>query len=170
MTQLHVSVICTGNICRSPMGEVALKHLLRAPSDLAARISVTSAGTARWHVGSAMDPRARRALDRAEFVENGSNAVYADSAYLDRQDLVLVMTREHRADVLTRLTNPRTEVLMVRNLLQPGLDLEVADPYYGTDDDFDDCLAILVEAGRRLLDRWNVDETPTHAPDGQFNG
>ena len=156
MTQLHVSVICTGNICRSPMGEVALKHLLRASSDLAARISVTSARTARWHVGSAMDPRARRALDRAEFVENGSNAVYADSAYLDRQDLVLVMTREHRADVLTRLTNPRTEVLMVRNLLQPGLDLEVADPYYGTDDDFTECLTTLTEASERLIARWLV--------------
>ncbi len=170
MTQLHVAVICTGNICRSPMGEVALKHLLGASSDLAELISVTSAGTARWHEGSKMDPRARRALDRAGFVERGSRAAYADSAYLDRQDLVLVMTREHRADVLARLTNPRTEVVMLRNLLQPGLDLEVADPYYGTDDDFDECLAVLVEASRRLLDRWNVDETPIGAPDGHFHG
>ena len=170
MTQLHVAVICTGNICRSPMGEVALKHLLGASSDLALRVSVTSAGTARWHEGSAMDPRARRALDRAGFVEPGSRAAYADSAYLDRQDLVLVMTREHRADVLARLTNPRTEVVMLRNLLQPGLDLEVADPYYGTDDDFDTCLTVLTEASQRLLDRWHADETPIHATDGRFDG
>ncbi|MHB8334479.1 MAG: low molecular weight protein-tyrosine-phosphatase [Acidimicrobiales bacterium] len=170
MTQLHVAVICTGNICRSPMGEVALKHLLGASSDLSARIRVTSAGTARWHEGSSMDPRARRALDRAGFVEHGSRAAYADSTYLDRQDLVLVMTREHRADVLARLTNPCTEVVMVRNLLQPGLDLDVADPYYGTDDDFDACLTVLTEAGRRLLGRWNADQTPMHAPEGQLDG
>lgn len=154
MTQLHVGVVCTGNICRSPIGEVALIHLLANEPTLPSLVGVTSAGTARWHEGSPMDPRARRALDRAGFFETGSNAAYADSTYLDAQDLVLVMTREHRTDVLQRLTNPRTEVAMVRNLLEPGLDLDVADPYYGTDRDFDECVTTLAQAGRRLITRW----------------
>ena len=154
MAQLHVAVVCTGNICRSPMGEVALNHLLATNPALAPLISVSSAGTARWHEGSAMDPRARRSLDRAGFLEPGSTASYASPAYLDRQDLVLVMTREHRADVLERLSNPRTEVTMIRNLLSPGLDLDVADPYYGTDDDFDECLTMLTDASQRLITRW----------------
>ena len=156
MAELHVAVVCTGNICRSPMGEVALIHLLAATPTLTSLISVSSAGTARWHVGSPMDPRARRSLDRAGFLEPGSRATFADTAYLDRQDLVLVMTREHRADVLGRLSNPRTEVTMIRNLLSPGLDLDVADPYYGTDDDFTECLTTLTEASERLIARWLV--------------
>ena len=156
MTQLHVAVVCTGNICRSPMGEVALNHLLAATPTFGPLVAVSSAGTARWHVGSPMDSRARRALDRAGFPEPGSRATYADTAYLDRQDLVLVMTREHRVDVLDRLTNPNTEVVMVRNLLRPGLDLDVSDPYYGTDDDFDACLSLLTQAGQRLIDGWHV--------------
>ncbi len=155
MTQLHVAVVCTGNICRSPMGEVALIHLLAATPALSALVDVSSAGTARWHEGSAMDPRARRSLDRAGFLESGSRASFADSAYLDRQDLVLVMTREHRVDVLDRLSNPDTEVVMVRNLLNPGLDLDVADPYYGNDDDFDECLSVLTAAAQQLIARWH---------------
>ena len=154
MKPLHVAVVCTGNICRSPMGEVALIHLLAATSALSSSVTVTSAGTARWHEGSPMDPRARRSLDRAGFLEAGSSAAYADTAYLDRQDLVLVMTREHRTDVRERLSNPRTQVMMVRNLVTPGLDLDVADPYYGTDKDFDSCLRTLTEASQRLVAQW----------------
>lgn len=40
---IRVLVICTGNTCRSPMAEVALRALL--PPDLAATVEVESAGT-----------------------------------------------------------------------------------------------------------------------------
>jgi protein-tyrosine-phosphatase len=75
---LHVATICTGNICRSPMAEVVLKHLIAEDSLLKDHVVVTSAGTARWHVGSPMGPRARAALDRAGYPLPGSVAVYAD--------------------------------------------------------------------------------------------
>ena len=77
-TQLRVAVLCTGNICRSPMAEVALRQMVQADPNLVGRVKVASAGTANWHVGSAMDPRARRALDRAGLVAEGSAATYAD--------------------------------------------------------------------------------------------
>ncbi len=157
MPPLHVGVICTGNICRSPMGEVALTQLVRTTPELRTMVVVSSAGTARWHEGAPMDPRARRALDRAGFTGPGTNAAFADTSYIDRHDLLLVMTREHRLDVLARRTNPHTEVLLIRNVLTPGLDLDVADPYYGSDREFDDCLAVLVEAGQCLIERRSLE-------------
>jgi protein-tyrosine phosphatase len=147
---LHVATICTGNICRSPMAEIVLRHLIAADPILFGRVNVTSAGTARWHVDSPMDPRARAALDRAGYQLPGTPGAFADGAYLDAQDLILVMTREHLHDVQERLANASTEVILWRNLLEPEKNLDVADPYYGGDDEFDECLAILNSAGQRL--------------------
>jgi protein-tyrosine phosphatase len=160
-TPYRIAMICTGNICRSPMAEVSFRHLVAEDDLLARRVLVSSAGTAKWHVGSPMDGRARRALDRAGFTLEGTPGAYADSQYLDEHDLVVVMTREHLHDVHTRITNDSTDVIMLRNLIQPGLDLDVPDPYYGDDDEFDQCLGVLTAAGRRLTSefrrRWGAD-------------
>jgi len=149
--QLSVATICTGNICRSPMAEVVLQHLIAEDPRLNGHVIVTSAGTASWHVGSAMDPRARQALDRAGYRREGSPAAYADRGFLDAQDVVVVMTREHLADVRARLTNPRTEVVLWRHLIDPTKDLDVADPYYGDDAEFDDCLDVIAAGGEELM-------------------
>jgi protein-tyrosine phosphatase len=132
------------------MAEVALAQLVADDVVLRGRVEVTSAGTANWHVGSPMDPRARGALDRAGLDRVAGTGAYADRAYLEGQDLVAVMTREHLHDVRGRLTNESTEVIMLRNLVSPGLDLDVADPYYGDDWEFDECLGLLRECCRRL--------------------
>jgi protein-tyrosine phosphatase len=136
------------------MAEVFARHLVSEDPFLAPRVLITSAGTARWHVGSEMDPRARTALDRAGFVEPGSPATFADTQFLDSQDLVFAMSREHVSDIRHRLRNERTTVILFRDLLEPGLDLDVADPYYGTDRDFDECLSLLRRSGPRLKEEF----------------
>jgi protein-tyrosine phosphatase len=149
-TSLRVAMICTGNICRSPMAEVVLKQFVDAEPSLRGRVEVTSAGTANWHVGSPMDERARRALDRGGFYSAGSPAAFADRAYLDRQDVVIGMTREHVHEVKKRLSNRSTEVVLLRNLIEPGQDLDLFDPYYGDDVEFDECLETVTAGGQRL--------------------
>lgn len=148
--RLRVAMICTGNICRSPMGEVVLRQLVDADPSLRGRVDVTSAGTAKWHVGSPMDERARGALDRAGFTGEGSLAQYADRTYLDHHDVVVGMTREHVHEARHRLTNSSTEVIQLRNLIEPGRDLDLFDPYYGDDVDFDDCLET-ISRGVKIL-------------------
>ena len=142
------------------MAEVIVQDLIERDPVLKGHVIVTSAGTARWHVGSPMDERARRALDGAGYHLVGSLGAFADAAYLNRQDLVIVMTREHCHDVAQRLTNTSTDVVMWRNLLEPGLDLDVADPYYDNDEMFDDCVNLFTTGGRRLTSelrrRWGA--------------
>lgn len=141
------------------MAEVLLKHLVAHDATLNGHVLVTSAGTARWHVGSPMDPRARRALDRAGYRHPGSPARFADAGYLARQDLVLVMTPEHRDEVRARRRGDPSAVVLWRDLDAPGLELEVPDPYYGGDDLFDECLALLSSSGPPLTSelrrRWD---------------
>jgi protein-tyrosine phosphatase len=132
------------------MAEVVLQHLVESDSSLRGRVDVTSAGTANWHVGSPMDRRARGALNRAGFNGAGSLAAFADRAYLNGQDFVIGMTREHVHEVRKRLANQATEVILMRNLIDPGRDLDLFDPYYGDDTEFDECLATLRAGGQRL--------------------
>jgi protein-tyrosine phosphatase len=78
---LHVATICTGDTCRSPIAEVVLKHFVATDPLLKVHVVVTSAGTARWHFCSPMDPRARAALDRSGLMLPGTSATSASAAY-----------------------------------------------------------------------------------------
>lgn len=147
-------MICTGNICRSPIAEVVVRHLVQADPSIDGQVEVTSAGTANWHVGKPMDDRARRALDRAGFTGAGTLGQFASGDYLDQQDIVVVMTREHLVDVKKRLSNPGTDVILLRNLLEPGLNLDVHDPYYDGDEAFDECLALVTQAAQLLTSEF----------------
>jgi protein-tyrosine phosphatase len=133
------------------MAEVVVKHLIAEDPRLRDAVIVTSAGTARWHVGDPMDTRARRALDRAGYRHAGSLGLYADADFLDSQDLILVMTREHRDDVQRRLRKKNAEVLLWRDLFEAERDLDLADPYYGDDREFDECLEALVNGAAALV-------------------
>src|SRR5512138_2089156 len=58
---LHVTFICSGNICRSPMAEKMFAHQI-GERGLADEVRVTSAGTGDWHAGEGADNRANRVL------------------------------------------------------------------------------------------------------------
>jgi protein-tyrosine phosphatase len=91
---LHV---CTGNICRSPMGEHLMREGLRTRLGAAAdAFVIESAGT--WgHAGAPMEPFALSVL--ATYGHDGSpfRARELVAELVAGADLVLGATREHRA-------------------------------------------------------------------------
>jgi protein-tyrosine phosphatase len=90
----RVLVVCTGNVCRSPLIERALTH------GVGARIEVESAGTAAL-VGSPMDQRAEAQLSAWRMDASGFVARQLVPAMVARADLVLTATRAHRGVVAT---------------------------------------------------------------------
>jgi protein-tyrosine phosphatase len=93
MTVLSVLVVCTGNVCRSPAAQLVLSSVLDGT------VEVTSAGTGALVGAPVAGPMARqlarRGLDVSGFV---ARPVAAD--LLESAELVLTMTRAHRAAVL----------------------------------------------------------------------
>ncbi|NDI48584.1 low molecular weight phosphatase family protein [Goekera deserti] len=97
---MRILLVCTGNLCRSPVAERMLAHWARdALGDDAARVALDSAGTDAPH-GRPMDDAAAHALlalggDPVGFT---SRRLVAGEAM--EFDLVLTATREHRSRVL----------------------------------------------------------------------
>jgi low molecular weight protein-tyrosine phosphatase len=91
-----VCCVCLGNICRSPMAEVALRDQI-GKAGLAGRVVVDSAGTGDWHVGDPMDRGARTQLERRGYDGSAHRARQIDTSWLAERDLLLAMDRSNLA-------------------------------------------------------------------------
>ncbi|MBR8741155.1 low molecular weight protein-tyrosine-phosphatase [Nocardiopsis sp. MG754419] len=152
----RVSVVCLGNICRSPMAEKVLTaDLERAGmSDL---VRVDSSGTGDWHVGGGMDPRAASTLRVHGYLTDHTARQFAPTDLADR-DLILVMDLDNYDDLL-RVVEERGEgfgfepsrLLLFRSFAPGrGPNPEVPDPYYGGDDGFTAVLNMVEAAAKGL--------------------
>jgi protein-tyrosine phosphatase len=141
----RVLVVCTGNVCRSPLAErllrVRLGERLGERSD---RVVVGSAGV-RALAGNGMTAEAAAQLrglggDDAAFV---SRQLTVD--LLDGVDLVLAATRQHRSEVVSRSPKVLPRVFTLRELHRLLLDVDLED----LPDDPADRLRELVALARR---------------------
>ena len=92
MSELHVTFVCSGNICRSPMAEKMFAHQL-AERGLADRVRVSSAGTGGWHAGDGADDRAVQVLVGHGY-PGEHRAAQLDEDHLSA-DLVIALGRNH---------------------------------------------------------------------------
>jgi protein-tyrosine phosphatase len=88
--------VCTGNICRSPTAERMLAHRLRARLGPAMPFVIASAGTGAL-VGQPIFPDAARLLAHADVDVTGFAARDLARPLAESADVILAMTREHRA-------------------------------------------------------------------------
>ncbi|WP_315093360.1 low molecular weight protein-tyrosine-phosphatase [uncultured Cellulomonas sp.] len=146
-TPYSVMVVCTGNICRSPMAEVVLRERFAA-AGLADRVVVDSTGISDEERGNPVDRRARTVLLGHGYPAGDGHRARQVRAG-DARDLVLAMTTVH-ARALRRLD---LEPVLFRSF-DPAADerdLDVADPWYGGAQDFEDCLAQIEAAADGIV-------------------
>ena len=94
--QFAVLFVCTGNICRSPTAERMLRHRLSGRLGPSMPFAVTSAGTGAL-VGAPIYPDAARLLTQSGVDIDGFAARDLAKSMVESADVVLAMTREHRA-------------------------------------------------------------------------
>ncbi|MEV1006307.1 low molecular weight protein-tyrosine-phosphatase [Streptomyces sp. NPDC049881] len=157
----RVCMVCSGNICRSPMAEVVLRARLDEAGE-GDRFVVDSAGTGDWHAGEHADPRTTEALLAAGYDTSAEAHVARafDRDWFARYDVVVAMDRGHERSLraLARTPEERAKVKLLRTFAPgagtdgtgPGAarrgDLDVPDPYYDDDTAFADSLRIVEEA------------------------
>lgn len=148
---LHVTFVCSGNICRSPIAEKVFAHQI-AERGLSEVVRVSSAGTGGWHAGDPADHRAVHVL-REHGYPSAHRAAQVDDDHL-AADLVVALGRNH-VRILRDLGVPPTRLRMLRSFdpRSGAHPLDVDDPYYGTQDDFEESFRV-IEAALPGLHDW----------------
>ncbi|MFM8961665.1 MAG: hypothetical protein ACKOGQ_03795, partial [Actinomycetota bacterium] len=62
---LLITMVCYGNICRSPMAAAVLHN--KVAKIERPEITVDSAGTSNWHVGQGPNPPSKRTWEKAGY-------------------------------------------------------------------------------------------------------
>ncbi|NLT56034.1 MAG: low molecular weight phosphotyrosine protein phosphatase [Actinomycetales bacterium] len=162
----RVCFVCSGNICRSPMGEVVLRQLAE-DGGVGHLVAVDSAGTGDWHIGERADRRTLAALAKAGYDGDAHRARQFDPHWFAERDLVIAMDRGHERTLRSWAGNERdrSKVRLLRSFdpaLGPGArheDLDVRDPYYDGARAFAEVLAQIETACRGLLDHVRAETT-----------
>lgn len=154
----RITVVCLGNICRSPIGEVVLRDRVSS-AGLADRVTVDSAGTGDWHLGHGADPRTLRVLDDHGY-EHDHVARQISPSWMAEIDLLLAMDEANYRD-LQRMLPPSggPELRMFRafdpelaHVGEPDPRLVVPDPYYGGPEGFTEVLRMIEKAADGIVD------------------
>ena len=156
---MEILVVCTGNICRSPMAEGLLRQMLSSTRQADSR--VRSAGT---H-GLDTEPASAFAIEAAAELGvdiSGHRARSLDREMVSRADLILVMEPFHEEIVARALSEgERGRLRLLADFEQPRQSDTIDDPYQKPLSVYRDCLQRI----RRCLDGV-VRELGSTGPDG----
>lgn len=147
---MKILMVCLGNICRSPLAEGIASHLVgKAGLDW----EVDSAGTSGWHDGALPDKRSIAiAKEKGLDITNQRSRKLRASDFVEF-DLILAMDRANLRDILALAPEEASpKVHLILNYTQPGLDLEVPDPYHGGPDGFEHVFHLLEAACQRMIE------------------
>ncbi len=112
----EILVVCTGNICRSPMAEGFLRAAFAERLGEAAPV-VTSAGTAGWEGSGAMDESIRSAEERGVDIR-AHLARKLRGEMLEDADLIVCMAAEHREAIVGAMPDLETKTFTIKELVR----------------------------------------------------
>jgi protein-tyrosine phosphatase len=146
---MKILMVCLGNICRSPLAEGILKHHFK---ELHIEATVDSVGFEPYHVGDQPDKRAQEIARQNGIDISGHTARLFRKEDFDNFDRIFVMDDGNYRDVISmaRSEKDKRKVDYILNLINPGINEEVPDPYYGGTNQFRAVFSLLDAACRKI--------------------
>ncbi|MGV8877437.1 MAG: low molecular weight protein-tyrosine-phosphatase [Sphingobacteriaceae bacterium] len=123
---MKLLMVCLGNICRSPMAEGIMQHLVIKQH---LNWEIDSSGTGSWHIGHGPDRRSVATANRHGIDISKQICRQFTIEDFDHFDLIVVMDKSNLAEVRALARNKAD--LEKIELLLPGK--EVPDPYLNDD-------------------------------------
>ncbi len=129
-----------------------MRHQVDAAA-LADRIAIDSAGTGDWHVGEPPDARAQAAARGRGYDLSALRARQVSAADFERFDLLLAMDEANLAELRRRCPQQhRDKVRLLMEFAPDSTETEVADPYFGGTQGFEQVLDQVERACAGLLE------------------
>lgn len=133
---VKVLVVCTANICRSPMAEEILRSHI-ADRGLHRVVGVDSAGTHASLSGKAPDPRAQRLCKSNGIDIRRIRARQIQSRDFEKFDYILAMdTRNYNWLIQESPAELQARVSLIGSWLDDETLVDIPDPYFGNQQGF----------------------------------
>jgi protein-tyrosine phosphatase len=111
-----ILVLCTGNVCRSPIAEALLRAALRARLGEGAP-AVTSAGTAGWEGSGAMPESVAAAAEHGvDISDHSARRLVAE--HVQGADLIVGMAAEHRDALAMSVPGAASRTFTLKELVR----------------------------------------------------
>lgn len=148
---MKILFVCTGNICRSPLAEGILKDKLRKINIPA---EVDSAGMEDFHVGDLPDERANRIAKKHGIDINGHKGRLFVIDDFDLFDKIFIMDSNHYTALsgMSRDDNDLKKIDYTMNVVEPGKNIPVLDPWYDGMNAFEKVYEQLDQACEKIAD------------------
>jgi protein-tyrosine-phosphatase len=146
-----IVIVCTANICRSPMASGLLAHALAAQPEPLRSLQVLSAGVAA-RTGELASENAVFALKRVGIDISTHRATPLTQQMLDAALAVFCMTDSHRSIIELQAAPVPKRLHLFREFMPGNVRKEIADPYGGSVKLYESVRDEMVEAIPSLID------------------
>lgn len=149
---MKILMVCLGNICRSPLAEGIMLHLIEEKK---LNITIDSAGTSNYHIGENPDKRTisnakKHGIDLSPLV-----ARQFTLSDFDAFDQIYVMDKSNLSNVLAlaKTEEHKLKVDLLLNVSHPDQHLEVPDPYFGGEEGFEEVFHLVYKACETIVEK-----------------
>lgn len=154
---IKILFVCLGNICRSPLAEAIFKDKIKSLG-LDKKFLCDSAGTSDFHIGELPDERTINCAKRngLPISHRGRQINRTDFREFD----YIIAMDETNINNLNQLklsyNYADKQIYLMRNFVPEWEGLPVPDPYYGSEEGFDEVYRILNKAIESFLEKIKI--------------
>jgi protein-tyrosine phosphatase len=141
-----IIIVCTGNICRSPVAEYMLRQQLEGSTGWKGRVSSAGIGAL---VNQPADETVQAMMQARGFDLSAHRARQLTPEDLRQADLVLVMEKHHRQAVLDMDPTARGKTF----LLGHWFDAEIPDPYQRAEKAHGEAIGLIASATKSWVEK-----------------
>ncbi|OLN24024.1 protein tyrosine phosphatase [Domibacillus antri] len=146
---INVLFVCLGNICRSPMAEALFRNLVEKEG-LSDQITVDSAATSSWHIGSPPHKGTLAILKQYDISSEGLLGRQLTKEDFEKFDYIVGMDESNITNIYDITGQPdHPKIIRLLDLTEHKKD--VPDPYYTGD--FQETYYLVTAGCQALLEK-----------------
>jgi protein-tyrosine phosphatase len=152
---MKILMVCLGNICRSPLAEGILQHKAQQEG---LSWTIDSAGTNGYHVGEEPHRLSQKVALLHGIDISRQRARRFTAADFNRFDKIYAMAEDVIEEMqrIARKDFDATKVDLLMNELYPGKNMDVPDPWYGTEPGYHEVFAMVDKACDKIVGKYRM--------------
>lgn len=148
---MNILFICTGNICRSPMGEYILNHLA---GERGLDMQAASAGCSDWEANGPATQNAVKAVKQLYGIDMAAHRARHFTPQLAEDVELVIAMEQHHAAYARQILPAGKQVMLLHEWAYGDRRTGVADPWGQSMQVYKECATEIHDAISAALDRY----------------